>query len=287
MADTVNTMATLAGRNKFFSSNLQQVLRNALVCEKICDVDRTDNYVIRNPYGSQPTTNITSLTGTYDIAAYTTTNDSLTVNLEFKVGEHIYDFEQVVNNYDIMANRMDEQAYSVAARIDYAVLNLLCEAGTGTYTTPTGGFTTAANINVILSNLLSKTAGYADSYKGLFLVLENTDITGLIQAQMTNGYSFADAALNNGLITRQAGIDIYVVRTGTYANDTIGTTSVTNSGHRCFGVKGVATYAAPRGVQYEEKPVAGRTGKEVVTYGYIGFALWTCKAGLIVDITLA
>jgi len=177
--------------------------------------------------------------------------------------------------------------YSVMASIDSFVLNNLCEDGTGTYTTPAGGFTSAANINVIMSNLLSKVAGYADAYKGTFLVIENTDVPGFVQAQATNGFSFADAALKNGFMINYMGTDIYVVRTGTFVSDTIGTTTVTNSGHRVFGVKGIATYAAPRGIQVEEKSVTSKTGKEVVIYGYIGFKLWTPKASLIVDITLA
>lgn len=282
-----NTLGTLTYRNKFRSATLQQVLRNALVCEKICEVDRSDLYTIRNPYGSQPTTVVSALTGTYTVAQYTTTNDSLTITDEFKVAEHVYDFEQTLLNYNMFANRAEEQSYSVKTAIDQYVLCNLVTDGTGTYTTPVGGFTTAANINVILSNLISKTAGYADTYKGLYLVLENTDITGLIQAQMTNGYSFADAALNNGLLTHQAGVDIYVVTSGTFVTSTIGTKSVVASGHRLFGVKGVTTYAAPRGVQFEEKAVSGKTGKEIVTWGYIGYAVWTCKAALTVDITLA
>ena len=54
-----------------------------------------------------------------------------------------------------------------------------------------------------------------------------------------------------------------------------------------FGVKNVATYAAPRGIQFEEKSVTGKTGKEIVAFGYIGAKVWTPKASLIVDITLA
>jgi hypothetical protein len=191
----------------------------------------------------------------------------------------------------LFANRTDEQNYAVAYAIDYSVLNQLCEDGTGTYTTPAGGFTTAANINVIMSNLISKVSGYADTYKGLFLVLENTDIVGFVQAQATNGFSFADAALKNGWFTNYMGVDLYVVRSGTFVTAAIGTrtggTTITNSGHRVFGVKNVATYASPRGIRFDEKDVTLKTGKEVVTWGYIGFKLWTPKAALIVDITLA
>jgi len=283
----MNTLATLSYRNKFRAATLQQILRTALVAEKICEVDRSDLYTIRNPYGSQPTTVVSALSGTYTVADYTTTNDSLTVTEFFSVAEHVYDFESTLLNYDMFANRTEEQAYSVKAAIDQYVICSMVTDGTGTYTTPAGGFTTAANITTILGNLVSKVQGYADSYKGLYLVLENTDTVGLLISQATNGYSFADAALNNGLLTHMMGVDIYVVASGTFVTSTIGTKSVVASGHRLFGVKGVCTYAAPRGVQFEEKSVSSKTGKEIVTYGYIGFAAWITKRALTVDITLA
>lgn len=282
-----NTLASTAYRVKFYQANLDRILRRALVTEAICEVDRTDSYLIRNPYGSQPTAQLTAITGTYTIDDYSTTDDSLTVTDEVKVAEHVYDFEQTLLNFDMFANRADEQAYCFAAKVDSYVLNNLGTNAGSSYTTPTGGFTTAANILTILSNIVAKVAGYTDMYKGLFLVLENTDLTGLIQAQATNGYSYADAALNNGLVTKMMGVDIYVTRTGTFVTTTLGTTSVTMSGCRVAGVKNVATYAAPRGVQVEEKSVSGKTGKEVVTWGLIGFKLWTTKANLIVKITLA
>jgi len=267
------------------------VLRNALVAEKVCAVDRTDAKTIQNPYGSQPTAVVQAIAGTYTPASFTTTDDTLTVADEVIVAEHIFDFEDTLSNFDLFASRTDEQMYSVAYAIDKWVINTLCEDGTGTYTTPTGGFTTASNINIIMSNLISKVAGYADAYKGLFLVIENTDVPGFVQAGATNGFSFADAALNNGLMDNYMGVDIHVVRSGTFADETTSTTSGTktwtNAGHRVFGVKGVTTYAAPRGVKFEEKYVTGKTGMEVVTYGYIGFKAWATKASLIVDITLA
>ena len=140
-----------------------------------------------------------------------------------------------------------------------------------------------------MSNLLGKVAGYADMFKGTYLVIENTDVPGFIQAQASNGFSFADAALKNGFFTNYMGVDIHVVRTGTFVDTTYAGSSVTvtNDGHRMFGVKGVTTYAAPRGIQYEEKSVAAKTGKEMVTWGYIGFEAWTPKISLTVDITLA
>lgn len=275
-------------RAKYFASNLQQVLRKALVAEKICDVDNSDSFYIHNPYSNQPTAAIQALTGTYSVSAWTITDDTLTVTDEVIYGEHVFDFERVMSNYNLMANRMDEMAYAVAYGIDYFVVNALCEDGTGTYTTPAGGFTTPANIPVIISNLASKVMGFADTYKGLFLVIENTDAVGFVQAQIASGFSYADMALKNGFLANYAGVDIHVVRTGTFVTTTIGSRSdIANSGHRVFGVKGVTTYASPRGVSYEEKSVSGKTGKEIAVVGYVGFKAWAQKAGLIIDITLA
>lgn len=284
-------MGTEAWRLKYRKATLETALRNGLVAEAICEVDRTDTKYIRSPYQTAPTTVVQPLAGTYATAAYTVTNDTLTVTEEFIVAEQVYDFEDTLNNFDIFAARTDDMTYSVMTAIDKYVLNEVLENSSGTYTTPTGGFTTAANINVIMSNLLSKVAGYSEAYKGLFLVIENTDVPGFIQAQATNGFSFADAALKNGFMNSYMGVDIYVVRTGTFvdaaATTVSGSKTWTNAGLRMFGVKGVATYAAPRGVRVEEKAVAGLTGKEVVVYGYIGAKVWTPKAALIVEITLA
>lgn len=282
-----NTISSRSYRDKFKKATLEQALRNRLVAEAICEVDRTDNKRIQSPYGSQPTATVQAIAGTYSIDTFTTTDDTLTVTDEVIVAEHIFDFEDILTQFDLFASRTDETVYQVATKIDRFVLNNLCEDGTGSYTTPVGGFTTASNINVIMSNLLSKVAGYAEVYKGLFLVIENTDMVGFAQAQATNGFNFADSALKNGFMNSYMGVDIYVVRTGTFASETLGTTTYTNDGHRVFGVKNVATYASPRGVRFEEKSVSGKTGMEVVTYGYIGFKLWTPKAGLIIDITLA
>lgn len=283
----MNTLSTKTYRDKYRLAALDHALRNGLVAEAICEVDRGDAKTIQSPYMTAPTTVVQALTGTYSPAAYTITDDTLTVTDEFIVAEHIFDFESTLAKFDLFASRTDDMIYSVMAKIDNYVLNNVLEDGTGTYTTPAGGFTTASNINQIMGNLISKVMGFNEAYKGMYLVIENTDVPGFIQAQATNGFSFADAALNNGFMTNYMGVDIYVIRSGTFADATIGTKTFTNDGHRLFGVKKTCTYAAPRGIQIEEKGVSGKTGKEVVVYGYIGYKVWTPKATLTVDITLA
>jgi hypothetical protein len=281
-----NTIATRVYRDKYRQATLDHLLRRALVAEAVCAVDRSDVKRIESPYGSTPTAVVQAIAGTYSPAEYQTTDDTLTVTDEFIVSEHIFDFEEVLTRFDIFSSRVEQQAFEIANKVDRFVLNNLCEDGTGTYTTPAGGFA-AANINTIMSNLISKVAGFADSYNGLFLVIEDTEVPGFIQAMATNGFSFADSALKNGFMNSYMGVDIYVTRSGTFADETLGTKTYTNAGHRVFGVKKVATYAAPRGVRFEEKAVSGKTGMEVVTFGYIGFKLWAPKVSLVVDITIA
>ena len=287
----MNTIAASAKRTRWMKSTLEVALRNGLVAEKICQVERSDTYIIKNPYQTAPSTTVQALTGTYSTAAYTITQDDLTVTDEFIVAEHVYNWEQVVSNFDLMSARVEDMTYSVMAAVDKYVLNEILANASGSYTTPVGGFTTAANINVIISNLASKVMGFSEAYKGMFLVIENTDVPGFMQAQMTNGFSYADAALNNGFMTTYGGVEIYVVRTATFEDDATttdsGTQTWSNAGHRMFGIKGISTYAAPRGVQIDEKMVTGKTGKELAVYGYIGAKLWAPKASLIVDITLA
>jgi len=282
----MGTMSTYGNRDKYFQSQYDIVLRNNLIAEKICNVDNSDLKRIQNPYGGQPTATIQAVAGTYTVSAWTVTDDALTVTDEVIYAEHILAHEDFFAVFDIAASRLDNMMYAVAFGIDKFVLNNLCEEAAGSYTTPGGGFTTASNINTIMGNLISKVAGYENTY-GTFLVIENTDLVGFAIAGATNGFNMADSTLKNGFMNNWMGTDIYVIRSGTFVDATIGTTPVTNAGHRVFGVNKVATYASPRGMQYEEKAVSLKTGKEIVVYGLVGFKLWAQKASLVVDITLA
>lgn len=286
MTDPYNTVSSFTYRNKYMSANLQEILKKALVAEKICQVDRSDLYTIQNPYGGTPTASVSSLTGTYSVSDYTTTNDALTVTEQIAYSEHIFRFESVMSNFDLFASRADALAYAVALAIDGYVINALGTDGTGTYSTPAGGFAVAANINTIMANLTSKVEGYEARFNGLFLVIEPTDFVGFQIAGATNGFTMSDNTLNNGFAGRWMGVDIYTVAASTFNSSTVGTKTMAMSGHRVFGVKNIATYASPRGVEYVEKDVTGMTGKEIAISALLGFKLWTNKAALIVDITL-
>lgn len=282
----MNTQSTYGERDKYLKSQYDLVLQNSLVAEKVAAVDSTDQKRIQNPYGSQPTATIQAVVGTYSVTAWTVTDDALTVDNEVIYAEHIFAHEEFFSVFDIAKSRLDNMMYAVSFGIDKFVVNNLCEDATGAYSTPVGGFQEAANINTIFANLVSKVTGYRGLPQGMYVIVENTDLPGLMVAGATNGFNTADAVINNGQVGHWMGVDIYVVRTGTFVSATIGTTAVTNSGHRVFGLKGVSTYASPRGIQYDEKKVSGKTGRECVVFAYVGFKLWAQKTGLTVDITL-
>jgi len=292
MANTIGT-STLSEtwRIKYMKSTLETNLRKAMVSRAIFNVDESGLFYIANPYGNQPTASVAAVAGTYAVSNVTTTDDTLTVTEQVTYGEHIFEFEQLCARVDLWMSRVDELSYAVAQRADAWVLNEVMANAGQNYTTPTGGFTTAANFLTILANLLSKVAGFSEAYKGTFLVVENTDLAGIIPAMGSNGFSMADAVLRNGFVNSYMGVDIYVVRTGTFIDATTttasGTKTWTNNGSRLFGVKNVATYACPGGINVDEKKVTAKTGKELSVWMNIGAKVWTPKANLIVEVILA
>lgn len=288
---TTNSLSSKTNRDKYRSAQIQQALRKNVVAEKVCQVDRSELKTISSPYITAMSTVVQATAGTYTPANITTTDDTLTVADEFIVSGQIKGFEQITSNFDLFFAANQAMTDSVVTAIDKWVLNELCENGTGAYTTPAGGFTTKGNVVTIVSNIISQCAGYADAMGGMYVIVENTDLVGVIPAIAESGFKYADDALMNGIYGQILGVDIYVVRSGTFVDATTttasGTKTWTNDGHRVGGVKNVSTYAFPRGLQFEEKGVTGVTGMEVVAYGLVGHKQWTPTAALTIDITLA
>jgi hypothetical protein len=288
---TTNSLSTKTKRDKYRAAQIMQALRNSVVAEKVCLVDRSDLATISSPYITAMATVVQAVVGTYTPANITTSDDTLTVADEFIVSGQIKGFEKIISNFDLFFAANTAMTNSVVTAVDKWVINELTAGATGTYTTPAGGFTTSANVITIMSNIIAKTSGYADALNGLYVIVENTDITGIVQSQVSTGFRYADESATNGLLGSMMGVDIYVVRSGTFATaattSASGTKTWTNSGHRVGGVKKVSTYAFPRGLQFEEKGVTGVTGMEVVCYGLVGFKQWTPTAGLTINITLA
>lgn len=291
MANTFNTQnsVSFALRHKYFQASLQQAVRNALVSTVVFKQDTSNLKTIENPYiSTDGTATVQAVTGTYTISAMATTEDTLSVTDEVVVPTHVFDFEMKTANFELTATFLDNLSYQVAYNIDKWALNRILSQATGTYTTPAGGFTNSANIGKIAGDLLGKIAGKQSGFASQpFLVVESTDLTGFVQMAINSGYNYADAALNNGFSGNVAGVDVYVITSGTFVTATLGSISVTNSGRRLFGIKNLAVMANPGGFTYEEKPVSLKTGKEIVAYGYVGARVWAPHQTYFVNITLA
>lgn len=277
-------------RARYFKKTLQEILKRSLIANEICDISRSGEKYIHNPYSSEVTAVAQALAGTYSVSAWTITDNTLEVADEFIYGEHIFDFEEELVSYDMMSDRQEKISYAIKAAMDIWAINTLCEDGTGSYSTPSGGFTTPSNIPVITSNIMSKVAGYAAySPNGMFLVIEAADTVGFMQYQFGTGFSYADAALNNGLIGHVGGVDIYMVLDSTFKDATTtsvsGTKTWTNSGHRVAGIKNLASFSVLE-PKWEEKGVSGKTGKEVDGVAYAGLKVWNNIASLIIDVTV-
>lgn len=288
MANTIGT-STLSEvwRINYVQSKLNLGLRTALVAEKVCAVDRSNSFYVANPYLTAASAAIATIAGTYSVSTATTTDDTLTVTDQVTYAIHLYEFERTLARADLYQSFVEDMGNAVAVIADKFVLNKVLDGATTSYSTPANGFA-AANIPQIIADLTGKVSGYNDSVgKGFFIVIESTELPGFIQAGMQNGFNFSDMTLNNGWGGSFGGVDVYVVRPSTFVDATIGTLSATNNGHRLFGVKGTAMYAMPGGVHYDEKKVTAKTGVEISCWINVGAKVWTPKAALLVDVTIA
>ncbi len=285
---TFNFTEATAYRKKWLSNQFQSLLQSATVAEKIMAVDTSNTKYIENPYADAGVVTQQSPLGTYSVDAFAVTADTLTVSEEFVWSEHVYTFEQIMSVVDVKSSRLKEAMAKMATAVDKYALNALANGATGTYSTPAGGFQ-QSNVIEILSKLSGKFAGYSEDFNGKYLVIEQSDLPGLIAAGMTNGFNFADTFLRNGYVGTLAwgGFDVYVKTDGTFVTATLGTLSATNSGKRIAGIKNMATLARPSDrMVWEEKQIGGSFGWELAMGVYAGVKVWTQKALLTVLITI-
>ncbi len=287
----VNTLSTKTLRDKYRAAQVQQALKAAVVLEKVCIVDNTELRTISSPYITAMTTTVQTLAGTYTPAAIEISTDTLTVTDEFICSTHIFDFEQATAQFDLFFTAHTAMVNSITTAVNKWGVNELCANATGSVTATAGGLTTAANWKKYLSKIVAAVSGYDESSAGFYIIVQNSDLEGIIQDQASSGFSYSDAVNNNGFAGSQLGVDIYVVRDGTFVDLTAtggsGSKTWTNLGHRVGGVKKVATYASPRGLHFEEKGRTGYTGMEIVGIAYGGFKQWTPTAALTLDIDVS
>lgn len=280
-----NSISTETLREKYAMSRLDHNLRRRLVAAGVMKVDTTDNKIIECPFVTTDGAAIGALAGTYSVGDVTVTNDKLEVTEYVAEAVHIFDFETRFNDFDLFTGAIDEMTFNIGEKIDRFALNEVVDNAGVSIATPSGGFA-QANIDNIFGDIAAAFTGYADAMNGVYLVIENTEVSGLVQNQVLTGFSYRDAVAKNGLAGEYMGVEIYVTRTGTFVDATVGTQTFTNANNRLAGVKNTATFANIRSGGYEEKMVSGKTGKEVVVYGYTGAKVWSTKANLTADVVL-
>ena len=290
MANTIgtSTRSDVLGIG-YVKNTLDLGLRSMTVSEKLFAPDRSGVRYKANPYLTAAVATVAAQAGTYSVSTATTTDEACTVTDQVTYAVHDFEFEETQSRVNLGQSYYLDMAAAVAVKVDQFVLNKVLDgATTTTYSAPTSGFTASSNINTIFGNINAKLDGYSDSWRGKFVVLENTDMVGLYVAGATNGFNFADAVLRNGQIGEWMGVKIFVVRSGVFTTATIGTLTATNLNHRLAGVMTVPAYnLQPGGVQYQELKVTGKTGMEIACWVNVGAQVWTQKAALLIDIDVS
>ena len=268
-----NTISRYTWTREAKAATMQDFLRSMLVAKEISDFKEGVKY-IDNPYSSDAavTTN-TPMTGAYTVSDITTTDDQLLVNTEEIYSYHIADFEKVFSDFDLGSDQLRRGAYALAKKVDTALLTEL-SANAGNTVAVAGGFA-VATVPAKIAEISSHFLGY-DAVYGHYLVIDNTQTAAFIEAGATNGFSFADATLNNGMFGRIMGVDIYVVRAG-----------VLPAGTAVAGVKRASTTGIGGAIKIEEKAVSGKTGMEFAAISYHTSKLWENNKPLVVNVNLA
>ena len=289
MANTIgtSTRSDVLGIG-YVKSTLDLGLRSMTVSDKLFPPDRSGVRYKANPYLTAATATVAAQAGTYSVSTATTTDEACTVTDQVTYAVHDFEFEETQSRVNLGQSYYLDMAAAVAVKVDQFVLNKILDSAGSSYSAPTGGFAQSGNINTIFANIVSKLGGYSDTWRGKFVVLENTDMVGLYQAGATNGFNFADNVLRNGEVGMWMGVKVYEVRTGVFTTATIGTLTATNLKHRLAGVMGVTGYnLQPGGVHYDEKKVTGKTGMELACWVNVGAQVWTQKANLLIDIDVS
>ena len=115
---TTNSLSTKTLRDKYRAAQIMQALKNQVVAEKVCMVDRSDLKTISSPYVTALSTVVQAVAGTYTPANMTTTDDTLTVADEFIVSVQIKGFEKITANFDLFYTANTAMTNSVVTAID-------------------------------------------------------------------------------------------------------------------------------------------------------------------------
>jgi hypothetical protein len=253
---------------------MQEYLESMTVAREISDFKVGDKF-IHNPFPTPGAVTVNSpMTGTYTPATLTTTDDTLEVNREAIYSTHLFDFETKFADYDLAMEVLKLASAKLVEDMDKELFAIL-SAGAANTVTVSGGFT-ATNVISSVAEAIGHVSGFANVMNGLYIVIDNTQMPAFVTMGATNGFSFADAVLSNGLSGQVMGADLYIVRAGQLPTD-VG----------ILGVKKASTTGTIGSIVIEEKMVSGKTGTEFVAINYSRSALWNNNKDLVVKFDLA
>lgn len=222
----------------------QRKLMRSLVSNGITEMKVTTDKVLHNPYTSQASrTDGSATTGqAYTASDYTISDDTLTIDRRAISAERVDPMDQMQSGNEIMSDRYETQAYNIQNAIDQYILSIpVSFSGVTDLDDSNLGSGSAGNPFDMTSSNVNAVAGYtteqllfqnAEMGKGAFIVLSPTGVNNVAAYQQASGFSYADAALNNGFVKGIApigGLDVLVSNNLTHSVVlTIGTNPTAN-----------------------------------------------------------
>ncbi|MEA2036880.1 MAG: hypothetical protein U9O94_05190 [Nanoarchaeota archaeon] len=280
-------------RMEQWSIALQEELDAPCVWKDVCRVEYTDDYILHNPYITDPSAQSMTRGCAYTHLALTITDDDTTISTAYVVPQYIDrgDMAQL-GNYAKISELAKRQAVVLNEQIESAVWAGAYAGGTdmGTETfSNTAGETditvAATNIDDIIRAVkreIREAGGETIANRnGIFIVWRPADFEILEAFMQANGYSTADTALKGG--ARKNGID--------YMGVTHYSSNFLTANHNVGGVKrGIhlgllkSTYGQ---IMVDDKDPGQHSGIGIVTRVDYAVKVWNNMTGIVYDINVA
>ncbi len=216
-----------ANKAEFWEARMQVNLRETMVAQEVAAVTTSvgGGDKIHKPYftefAASPYTPGTEVT----LQGASSTDDYITINTFYDVPMYIDEAEETQSFYDTMAAATDSASYKLRDTIDAAVFaqvdnGIEFDAGDCGGTNGSAIVLSSSNIVTLFSNARKalQTLNVIEA-NDFCAVLPPAALAYIAQAATSQGFNFADAALNNGKVGNYMGFDLYMsnnLTTGTY-----------------------------------------------------------------------
>lgn len=267
---------------------LQQELDEANKFEDICRVEYTSEYLIHNPYLTDPSVHVIARGTPYTFEAVVRTDESVTINQGKVIPQFIDRADLAQSGYMRQMELAQRQGILLKEAIESAVFANhanMTDFGSGDITGGTVGDTTqitvsATNIDDIITHIIRviRVANGESLFNrnGGFIVWRPADFQLLTSFMMANGFNSADLALRKGA---QQGVE--------YMGLTHYTSNLLTANHVIAGVKKVihlgilnTTYGQ---IMVDDKDPNLQSGISVVTRVDFETKVWNKTKPVVLD----